>query len=89
MHGFLLRDDSTLSFNDHLVVLRLAVHCEVEDRVLVGIAQIEVATCENELVIGGDAAGYDLARRGDDGAAADEVVAFLLASLGDANDVPF
>src|SRR5207302_368666 len=66
--------------------LGLAVAGEVEDSLLVGFRQVEVAARDDELVAEGRRLRHDLARGRDDGAAGDRGDALLVAALGDADD---
>src|SRR5262245_19338257 len=51
-----------LPLHDHAIGLRLAVDVEIEGGTLVGIAEIEIAAGERDLVALGRAARDDLAR---------------------------
>src|SRR4029453_9432362 len=65
--------------------LRAPVGCEVEDVVLVPIAEIEVAAAHAQLVLVAMAHRYDLAGGCDDRALPDHVIALLEAALGGAD----
>jgi len=58
---------------------------EIEDRVLVGAREIEVAARGDELVAERGGLGHDLSGWRDDGALAEQVAAFFPAALGHAD----
>ena len=60
-----------------------AVAIEVEQRVLVPLAPVEVAPSNDQLVVGGQRLGDDLSARGDDHRLRQRVDALLDAALGD------
>ena len=64
----LLRCSSAAALGNQLIVLGHPVALEVEEGLLVVLAQVEVAACDRELVTFGAALRDDLTRGRDDGA---------------------
>src|SRR5205085_7499781 len=75
----------SLPFDNHPIGVRLTVNVEIESGALVGVAEIEIATGERDLVPLGRASRDDLAGGRDDAATADVVDALLDTGLGDAH----
>src|SRR3569833_3614893 len=75
-----------LPLDDQAVGQGLPVDIEIEDRTLEGIAQIQIAARQLDLVALGGAGRHDLARRRDNAAAADVIDPLLDPRLGDTDD---
>src|SRR4051794_10432269 len=81
----LRRRHGALALDDEPVGVRLAVLGEIEDRVAITLAEIEIAARGDHLVLERDGLRDDLSGRGDDGALADHVGAFLDPAFGGAD----
>src|SRR4051812_25620832 len=79
------RRHGALALDDEPVRVRLSVLGEIEDRVAIALAEIEVAARGDHLVLERDGLRDDFSGGGDDGALADHVGAFLDPAFGGAD----